>query len=113
MKEKISIIRMLSGAEIVGVIIGDGTDQIKLKNPVAVQFQQTQNSGEVAIAFGHLTPFSKKVKDQDEIISINSYLVEFNYEPNEQIAEQYLAYMQPKTSSLILPNDLGKIITPK
>jgi hypothetical protein len=112
MSEKISIIRMLSGVEIIGVIVADGTDQVKLRDPLYIQFQQ-KNPGEVAIALGQVAPFGKKTKGESEVLAFNSFLIEFDYEADEQISEQYKTYVRQKNSPLILPTDSDKIIKTK
>jgi predicted mannosyl-3-phosphoglycerate phosphatase (HAD superfamily) len=113
MKEKVSIIRMLSGVEIICVISKGGTDQVLVKDPLVVQFQSAgENGTAVSLAFGQLAPFAKKKSGEPELIALNSYLIEFDYEADDEIAEKYLQYTNQKNSRLILPKDSGKIVKP-
>jgi hypothetical protein len=49
---------------------------------------------------GQLAPFAK---DDLETVQLNSYLTEFQYEPNDEIVENYHAFILRRKSNLILP----------
>jgi hypothetical protein len=100
MKSKVVVIRMLSGLEVIGELISDSSSQIKLKNPMAIQFNVGQNPEQIGISMGQLAPFAK---DDLETVQLNSYLTEFQYEPNDEIVENYHAFILRRKSNLILP----------
>jgi len=114
MSNKVSIIRMLSGTEIIGEIVSDGTDQVKLKNPLVIQFGQGEKQGEIAVAMGPIAPFAKRKAGEPDSFALNSYLIEFDYEVEDSIADQYRSYISKRDnpSNLILPAGAGKIVGP-
>jgi len=105
MSNKIIIVRMLSGLEVIGELVSDNSSQIKLKNPMAIQFQVGQRPEQIGVSMGKLAPFSK---EELEFVQLNSYLAEFQYEPNLEIVENYQSFIKRRDSNLVLPEP-GKI----
>ena len=100
----IKILKLITGEEILGEIFKDGTEDIKLKNPVGIAVVRGQD-GMPNVGF---TPFPLHAEPKSgEVVAFKREHVVYSYVPAEDFRRNYDSIFG---LGLVLPGD-KKIIT--